>query len=82
VIEAREASGALIVSKVGYRPLPPTAVQNNMVVEADQVSAAIAAAVKQIDTSTRSVVTVVPAPAVIVKKAVLPIQNPQNPSLR
>ena len=78
VIEAREASGALIVLRVGYAPLPASAVQNNMVVEPDRVSSAIAETVAQLDTSTRSVVTVVPAPAVIVKKIVLPIQNPQN----
>jgi len=33
VLEARETSGALIVSGVGYASLPPTAVQNNSVVE-------------------------------------------------
>jgi type IV pilus assembly protein PilM len=78
MIEAREASGALIVSRVGYVPLPASAVQNNTVVEPDRVSAAIADVVARLDISTRSVVTVVPAPAVIVKKIVLPIQNPQN----
>lgn len=78
VIEAHERSGALIVSKVGYASLPPTAVQNNMVVEADRVSEALTRALAQAGVSTTSVVTVVPAPAVIIKKIVLPIQNAQN----
>lgn len=78
VIQAHEASGSLIVSKVGYAPLPHTAVQNNMVVEMERVSEAVANAVAQVDPRTRTAVTVVPAPAVIVKKIVLPVQNTQN----
>ena len=78
VLEARETSGALIVSGVGYASLPPTAVQNNSVVEPERVAEVIAATVRRIEPRTRHVVTVVPAPAVIVKKIVLPVQDAQN----
>jgi type IV pilus assembly protein PilM len=78
VLEATESSGALIVTGIGYASLPPTAVQNNTVVEPEQVAEVISATVDRLSPRTRDVVTVVPAPAVIVKKVVVPAQNPQN----
>jgi type IV pilus assembly protein PilM len=78
VLEAREASGALIVSNLAYVGLPATAVQNNMVAEPDAVTRAVADALAELGSTGRRVATVVPAPAVIVKKVVLPIQNTQN----
>lgn len=78
VLEAHEASGALIIDRLGYATLPPSAVQNNMVVEPDAVTAAVVAALADMGATTARVATVVPAPAVIVKKVVLPIQNSQN----
>ena len=78
VLEARESGGALIVSGVGYASLPPTAVQNNTVVDQERVAEVIADTVRHLEPRTRQVVTVVPAPAVIVKKVVLPVQNAQS----
>jgi type IV pilus assembly protein PilM len=78
VLEAEDSSGALIVSNVGYTTLPATAVQNNTVVEPERVAEGIVATLDRFNLRTRKVVTVVPAPAVIVKKVVLPIQSGQN----
>jgi type IV pilus assembly protein PilM len=78
VLEVREKSGALIVSGVGYASLPPTAVHNNTIVEPERVAEVITAVVRRLEPRTSHVVTAVPAPAVIVKKVVLPMQDAQN----
>jgi type IV pilus assembly protein PilM len=66
VLEAHETSGALIVTGVGYGALPPTAVQNNTIVEPERVAEVIAATVDRLNPRTRDAVTV------------LPVQNLQN----
>jgi len=78
VLEAHETSGALIVTGAGYGALPPTAVQNNTIVEPERVAEVIAATLNRLNPRTREAVTVIPAPAVIVKKVVLPVQNLQS----
>jgi type IV pilus assembly protein PilM len=78
VLEAHETGGALIVTGAGYASLPPTAVQNNTIVEPERVAEILAAVVDRMKPRSRQAVTVVPAPAVIVKKVVLPVQNLQS----
>jgi type IV pilus assembly protein PilM len=59
---------------LGVAPLPPTAVQANIVQEPGPVVEAIKRLIAQTGARSRRVITAVPGPAVIVKKAVLPAQ--------
>jgi len=78
VVEAHRGHGGISITGVGHAALPPTAVQNNTVVEPETVAQIISATVDELAPRTRKVVTAIPAPTVIVKKVVLPIQNAQS----
>ncbi|MEA2626615.1 MAG: type pilus assembly protein PilM [Candidatus Binatota bacterium] len=60
----------------GSHPLAPSAVQNNMIQEPDQVAAVIRTLVAESGAKAKQVITAVPGPAVIIKKIQLPHQEP------
>ncbi len=60
------------VLKAGIAPLPPTAVQSNMIQEPEVVAGTIGNVLDEQRVRTRRVVTAVPGPAVIIKKVTLP----------
>jgi len=60
------------ILSAGIAPLSPTAVQNNLIQDPDEVADAIRMLVKQTGARANEVVTAVPGPAVMIKKIVLP----------
>jgi type IV pilus assembly protein PilM len=58
--------------------LPPSAIQNNMVVEPDGVSGVIRNLLRKAGISATEAITAVPGPAVIIKKLQLPSQSPNE----
>jgi type IV pilus assembly protein PilM len=64
------------VTALGVAPLPPGAVQANIVQEQGPVVEAIRSLVSEHGTHSEQVITAVPGPAVIVKKIILPAETP------
>lgn len=71
---AGEKTGYRLVS-VGMLPLPPTAVQNNMVAEKDVVVKTIRSLIQANGIKATQVISAVPGRAVIIKKIQLPAQE-------
>ena len=71
---AGEKAGYRLVN-VGILPLPPTAVQNNMVAEKDVVVKTIQSLIQANGVKSTQVVSAVPGRAVIIKKVQLPAQE-------
>jgi type IV pilus assembly protein PilM len=63
---------------VGSAPLPPTAVQNNMVMERSVVAGAIQSLVREHRVEAAQAISSVPGRAVMVKKIQLPIQSEEE----
>lgn len=79
LIEVEGGSGSnLVIRAFGSATLPPTAVQNNMIVEPDSVAGIIRGLLKKVGASAREAITAVPGPAVIIKKLQLPSQSPNE----
>ena len=76
LLEVEGAGDRMRVRAFGSHPLAPSAVQNNMVQEPDQVAAVIRTLVTETGAKATHVVTAVPGPAVIIKKIQLPSQAP------
>jgi type IV pilus assembly protein PilM len=72
LVETDGSAGSIRLVTAGIAPLPPTAVQNNVIQDAEQVAATIRGLVKQTGARATSVITAVPGPAVMIKKIVLP----------
>ena len=68
------SSGPRVVA-LGLAPLPPTAIQSNVIQEEAAVVDAIRKLVTEKKTRSTQVITAVPGPAVIVKKVILPAQS-------
>ncbi len=78
LLEVDGSSGGLVIRAYGSAALPPTAVQNNMIVEPDSVAGIIRGLLKEVGATAREAITAVPGPAVIVKKLQLPSQSPNE----
>src|SRR5262245_45643018 len=73
--EVHHGSGGPRVSALGVAPLPPTAIQSNVIQEEAVVVDTIRKLVADKKTRETQVITAVPGPAVIVKKVILPAQS-------
>lgn len=76
--EVQHTSAGPRIGAIGMAPLPPTVIQSNVIQDEDQVVEAIRRLVTQTGAQATRVVTAVPGPAVIVKKAILPAQAATN----
>jgi len=63
------------VTALAIAPLPPTAIQSNVIQDEEAVVETIKALVAETKAQATQVITAVPGPAVIVKKVVLPAQT-------
>jgi type IV pilus assembly protein PilM len=78
LVEAAKDKAGYRLTTVGIAPLPPTAVQNNMVVEKAPVAAAIRGLVREHRVKAKKVISVVPGRAAIIKKIQLPVQREED----
>ena len=72
LVETDGPPGSIRLTAAGIAPLPPTAVQNNLIQEPAEVAAAIRDLVKSTGARATNVVTAVPGPAVMIKKIHMP----------
>ncbi len=72
LVETDGGPGSIRIVRAGIAPLPPTAVQNNLIQEPAEVAAVIRDLVKRTGARATQVVTAVPGPAVMIKKIQLP----------
>ncbi len=75
LLEVEGSSSQLTIRNYGTAALPPSAIQNNMIVEPDGVSGVIRNLLRKAGISATEAVTAVPGPAVIIKKLQLPSQT-------
>lgn len=75
LLEVGGTDTSLEVLSCGLVPLPPSAVQNNLVQESETVASAIQELVRRSGAKATQVITAVPGPAVIIKKINLPAQS-------
>jgi type IV pilus assembly protein PilM len=75
LLEVEGDGSSLRVDSFAVAPLPPSAVQNNLVQEPETVGAAIGECLRRTKMRARSAITAVPGPAVIIKKMHLPTQT-------
>ncbi|HZP43934.1 MAG TPA: type IV pilus assembly protein PilM [Candidatus Binatia bacterium] len=73
--EVQHGTSGPRVLNLAMAPLPPGAVQSNVVQDSGPVVEAIRAIVKERGIQTDQVITAVPGPAVIVKKIILPAES-------
>jgi len=66
------------ILNAGIAPLPPNAVQGNVVQDSGSVSQAIRALLERQRVKTTEVVAAVPGPAVIIKRATFPVQDTKD----
>jgi type IV pilus assembly protein PilM len=76
--EADGAPGSLRICAAGIAPLPPTAVQNNLIQEPAEVANTIRELMKRTGARATNVVTAVPGPAVMIKKIHMPGSDDTN----
>lgn len=72
LVEADGTPSQVRILAAGIAPLSPTAVQNNLIQEPDEVAEVIRDLVKQTGARSTDVITAVPGPAVMIKKIMLP----------
>ena len=78
LLEVEGDSSDLTIRNYGAVALPPSAIQNNMIVEPDGVAGAIRGVLRKAGISSTEAITAVPGPAVIIKKLQLPSQAPNE----
>ncbi|TMA58272.1 MAG: type IV pilus assembly protein PilM [Deltaproteobacteria bacterium] len=78
MLEVRGSGSAMRILNAGIAPLPPNAVQGNVVQDSGSVSQAIRALLERQGVKTTEVVAAVPGPAVIIKRATFPVQDPKD----
>lgn len=78
MVEATGDSNGYRLVKMGVLPLPPTAVQNNMVTEPEVVANTIRGLIQANGVKATRVVSAVPGRAVIIKKIQLPVQGEEE----
>ncbi len=72
LVETDGPAGNIRIVTAGIAPLPPTAVQNNLIQDPDAVAQVLRDLVKRTGARAKEVVTAVPGPAVMIKKIHLP----------
>ena len=75
MVEAAVDKSGCRLLKAGVSPLPPGAVQNNMVIEGRLVAEAIRKLIQQHGVRSSRVISAVPGRAVIIKKLQMPRQD-------
>lgn len=78
LVETDGAMGAIRVTAAGIAPLPPTAVQNNLIQDPSIVASTIRDLVRQTGARATDVITAVPGPAVMIKKLHLRAEDEAN----
>lgn len=78
MLEVRGGHDALKVVNVGLAQLPANAIQSNVVQDAASVAHTIRNLLTSRKVTTTEVIAAVPGPAVIIKRATFPMQNPQE----
>ncbi len=78
MLEVRGGDSGLHVVNAAVSPLPPTAVQSNMIQDQQDVAEAIRLLIESNGIRTKEVITAVPGPAVIIKQATFPAQPPEE----
>jgi type IV pilus assembly protein PilM len=78
MVEATEDKNGYYLASVGILPLPPTAIQNNMVADKDVVVRTIESLVQANRVKATRVISAVPGRAVIIKKIQLPAQGEEE----
>jgi len=78
LLEVQGEGSAMRILHADIAPLPADAVQNNMVQDSEAVAQAIRRLVKAHRIKATDVITAIPGPAVIIKRATFPAQNPQE----
>src|SRR3972149_12144169 len=79
MLEFLHADGASThVRSAGLTPLEPSAVQGNLIQDSEAVAEAIRHLVREHRVKARDVITAVPGPAVIIKRATFPIQSSED----
>ena len=78
MLEVRGGNSRLHVVNAAVSPLPPTAVQSNMIQDQQDVAEAIRLLIESNGIRTKEVITAVPGPAVIIKQATFPAQPPEE----
>jgi type IV pilus assembly protein PilM len=75
VLEVVGGAGRLRLLNAAVLPVPPSAIQNNMVYESARVAEVVRAARESHGMRARKVITAIPGPAVIIKRVTLPAQS-------
>lgn len=78
IVEVQGRANELRVTGLARGATPPTGIQNNMVVEMDAVAAAVRGLCEGARLRAKKAITVVPGPAVIIKRLTLPAQTEQE----
>jgi type IV pilus assembly protein PilM len=78
MVEAVKDKAGYRLANIGIAPLPPTAVQNNTVVEKGPVVSAIRSLIRDHRVKATKVISVVPGRAAIIKKIQLPVQREEQ----
>jgi hypothetical protein len=78
MLEVQDSSEALRVLNAGIAPLPANAIQGNIIQDLESVTQAIRSLLAAQKIKTSSVIASVPGPAVIIKRATFPVQNPNE----
>jgi type IV pilus assembly protein PilM len=75
LVEVQQGTSGPRITAIGVAPLPPGAVQSNVVQDEEPVVEAIRKLIAQTGAKADQVITAVPGPAVIVKKVILPSES-------
>src|SRR5262245_56608791 len=78
LVETDGNPGSIRITAAGIAPLPPTAVQNNLIQDPTAVVATIQDLVRQTGARSTEVITAVPGPAVMIKKLHLRAEDEAN----
>ena len=78
MLEVRGEGSDMRVLNAGIAPLPANAVQSNMVQDSESITRAIRTLLEEYRVKATEVITAVPGPAVIIKRANFPAQDSQE----
>ena len=78
LVETDGSAGNIRIIAAGIAPLPPTAVQNNLIQDPAVVASTIRDLVRQTGARSTEVITAVPGPAVMIKKLHLRAEDEAN----
>jgi len=78
VLEVGGGESELHILNAAVAPLPPTAIQSNLIQDPHEVAEVIRLLLESNKVKTKEVITAVPGPAVIIKQATFPAQSPEE----